>query len=198
MPFPVTAGILAGGAGSRLGRNKALYPYRGRPLLARQIEILKPLFERVLVAARDPSPYAPFGVETTADVLPVRSALSGIHAVLSAARTDYVFVAACDLPFLNPRLIEEIVSAREGWDAVVPESDAGLEPLHAVYGRACLRAIEAAVARGEWKATAFLAGVRARIRRVRDAEWAVDGRSPFFNLNTPADAAAIEERSREF
>lgn len=198
MPFPVTAGILAGGAGSRLGRDKALYPYRGRPLLARHIEVLTPLFERVVVVARDPSPYVSFGVEIAVDVLPVRSALSGIHAVLSAARTDYVFVAACDLPFLNPRLVEWLVSAREGWDAVVPESDAGLEPLHAVYARACRAAIEAAVARGEWKATAFLSGVRVQVRRVRDAEWAVDGRSPFFNLNTPADAAEIEGPCREF
>lgn len=198
MPFPVTAGILAGGVGRRLGRNKALYPYRGRPLLAHQLDVLRPLFERVVVAARDPLPYGAFGVETVADRLPVRSALSGIHAVLSASGTEHVFVVACDLPFLNPRLIEAIVSARKAWDAVLPESDTGPQPLHAVYARRCLPAIEAAAARGQWKATAFLADVRTRFWRVRDAEWAVEGYSPFFNLNTPAEAAELDRRSREF
>jgi molybdopterin-guanine dinucleotide biosynthesis protein A len=187
MANAATAGILAGGAGSRMGANKALLSFRGQPLLARQLEVLRPLFARVIVGSNDPSPYGPFGVEVVPDVLSERCALTGIHALVSAARTDGVFVVACDLPYLNPRLIEDLLGRAAGADAVVPESDAGPEPLHAYYSRRCLPAMEESAARGEWKATAFLDRVRAVRPRVRDADWAVEGRSPFLNVNTPEE-----------
>jgi len=187
MPHRVTAGILAGGASSRMGTNKALVPFAGKPLLARQLDVLRPLFERVLLGANDPRPYAAFGIDVVPDLLPTRCALTGIHALVAASPTEAVFVVGCDLPFLNPRLIEAILERRAGADAVVPESDAGPEPLHALYTRACLPAIEECAARGEWKATAFHGAVRVDRWRVRDSEWAVDARSPFLNVNTPDD-----------
>lgn len=187
MKHDATCGILAGGASARMGRNKALLSFRGQPLVERQLATLRPLFERVLVGANEPGPYAPFGVEVVPDRLGERCALTGIHALLAAAATEHVFVVACDLPFLSARLIEALLERRGGADAVVPVSDRGPEPLHAVYGRACLAAIEASARRGDWKATAFHAAVRVDLWRVRDADWAVEGRSPFTNVNTPAE-----------
>jgi molybdopterin-guanine dinucleotide biosynthesis protein A len=173
-----------------MGRNKSLIDFRGKPLLLRQLEILRPLFGRVVVAAGDPAPYAPFGVEVVPDLLPERCALAGIHAVLSASSTAGAFVVACDLPFLNPSLIEALLERREGNDAVIPESNRGVEPLHSLYSRACLRAIEDAARRGVWKATGFHPAVRVLRWRVRDEDWAVDGRSPFLNVNSPEDLGA--------
>ncbi len=185
MTHAVTCGILAGGAGSRMGTNKALLPFRGRPLLERQLGVLRPIFERVVVAASDPAPYAPFRVEVVPDLLPERCALTGIHAVLSAARTAHAFVLACDMPFLNPRLIESLLAGCETWDAVVPETEGGPEPLHAVYSRGCLAAIEACAGRGAWRVPEFYPQVRVDRRRVLPGEWEVEGRSPFLNANTP-------------
>lgn len=170
-----------------MGRNKATLPFRGAPLIARQIELLGPIFERIIIASSDPAPYAPFGVEVVPDVLPERCTLTGIHAVLTAARTECAFVVACDLPFLSPPLIQHLLNRRHGWDAVVPESDRGLEPLHAIYFRACIAPIEECARRGAWKADGFLGAVRTDRPRIRDAEWAVEGRSPFLNANTPAE-----------
>jgi molybdopterin-guanine dinucleotide biosynthesis protein A len=170
-----------------MGRNKALLPFRGKPLLERQLDLLRPLFERVLVAAADPTPYVAFGIEVVPDLLSERCALTGVHAVLSAARTQHTFVVACDLPFLNPRLIESLLSRRTGNDVVVPESNQKMEPLHAVYSRACLPAIEDSARRGRWKVDGFFASVRASVVPLRIDEWRVEGRSPFFNANTPAE-----------
>jgi len=187
MRHPVTCGIVAGGASARMGRNKALLPFRGRPLLERQLDLLRPLFDRVLVAANDPAPFAPFGVEVVPDLLAERCALTGVHAVLSAARTGHAFVVACDLPFLNTGLIESLLGRREGNDVVVPESNRKIEPLHAVYARACLPAIEDSARRGEWKVDRFFPAVRSCVVPVRTVDWLVEGRSPFFNANTPAE-----------
>ena len=180
-----TAGILAGGASSRMGRNKALMEFRGTPLIRRQIELLSPIFQEVIVGANDPAPYAPFKVRVVPDLLAERCALTGIHALLKAAAGPRVFVVACDMPFLNPALIEHLDATPGEPDVIVPESDRGLEPLHAFYGASCIPAIEQAAARGAWKVTDFYAGVRVEKVRIRDSEWRVDGRSPFLNANTP-------------
>lgn len=185
MRHSATCGILAGGSSTRMGRNKALLDFRGRPLIRHQIELLSPLFEAVMVGANDPGPYAPFGVPVVPDLLPERCSLTGIHALLRGAGGGRVFVVACDMPFLNPALVEKLLAVPGEADVVVPESDRGLEPLHAVYGPGCVAAIEASARRGAWKATDFHARVRVERIRIRDAEWAVDGRSPFLNANTP-------------
>lgn len=179
-----TAGILAGGASSRMGRNKALMEFRGTPLLRRQIDLLSPLFSEVIVGANDPAPYSPFKVRVVPDLLSERCSLTGIHALLKAA-AGRVFVVACDMPFLHPALIEHLGATPGEADVVVPESDRGLEPLHAFYGPRCIPAIEQAAARGAWKVSDFYAAVRVKKVRIRDSEWLVEGRSPFLNANTP-------------
>lgn len=191
MRHAVTAGILAGGASSRMGTNKALLELRGKPILARQLDVLRPLFNRVIVGANEPAPYAPFGVEVVPDVLAERCALTGIHALIAASRTDHVLVVACDLPFLSTTLMEHLLGKREGQDVVVPCTSRGPEPLHAVYSRACLPAIEDCAREGRWKATAFHGSVRVLEVPVREEDWTVDGRSPFLNVNTPDDLRRI-------
>src|SRR5207249_1307036 len=100
---------------------------------------------------------------------------------------DRVFVVACDMPFLNPSLIDKMMSLPGEFDVVVPESDRGVEPLHAVYRRSCIPAIEASARRGAWKVSDFYGGVRVERMKVREADWRVDGRSPFLNANTPEE-----------
>ena len=103
------------------------------------------------------------------------------------------FVCGCDAPFLNPTLIRYLVEQAEGYDLVVPRTAQGLHPLHAVYAKSALPAMEAQLRQGRWDLQALVPALRARIiapqawRRV-DRE----GRS-FSNLNTPADYAAARQ-----
>jgi molybdopterin-guanine dinucleotide biosynthesis protein A len=182
-----SCGVLAGGASARMGRNKALLDWRGRPLIARQVEILSVLSDDVLIGSNHPAAYAGIPARVVPDLLGERCPLTGIHALLAAARHPVLFVAACDLPFLNPDLVRHLLRSAEGVDVCLPVSPRGPEPLHAVYSRACLPAMERAAAAGNWKATGFHAAVRVRALPVREEDWAVDGRSPFFNANTPED-----------
>src|ERR1041384_5299434 len=110
MRHPVTCGILAGGASARMGQNKALLDFRGRPLILRQIELLSPIFDEVLIGANDPAPYAPLKLRVVPDLLPERCSLTGTPAPLKAARRDQVFVVACDMPFLNADLIRIMIA----------------------------------------------------------------------------------------
>ena len=187
MRHPVTCSILAGGASVRLGRNKALLSLRGRSLLELQLAVLRPLFDRIVIGANDPLPYVGFGHQVVPDVLSQRCALAGIHAAISAAVTEHCFVVACDLPFLDAGLIERLLRHRPGADAVVPLSNRGSEPLHAVYARSCLGPIEEAAARGDW----WTGGFHDRVHVIRPRVFE-SGRSPFFNLNTPDDLRGLD------
>ena len=183
----VSAGILAGGASTRMGADKALLDFRGRPLIAHQLEILRGIFGDVLIGANDPEPYASFGARVVPDLLEERCSLTGVHALISAATTRHIFVVACDLPFLNPELIRRLLKPSEGVDVVLPVTKRGPEPLHAVYSKGCLLAIEAAARQGVWKMTGFMKNVSVARVPIKEADWKVDGRSPFLNANTPQE-----------
>ena len=191
----LSAGILAGGRSSRMGSNKALLPFRGRPLIRHQIDVLAPLTDDLMIGANEAPAYAGFGFRVVPDVLREPCVLTGIHALLAAARHPLLFVTACDLPFLNRDLILHLSGRTEGADAVLPLTARGLEPLHAIYAKSCLPAIERAAANGVWKATGFLRDLRVIEVPLRDEDWAVDGHSPLFNANTPDDWSSISKSS---
>jgi molybdopterin-guanine dinucleotide biosynthesis protein A len=185
--IPTACGILAGGASRRMGRNKALLPFRGKPLIRHQLDLLLPLFSEILLSANDPKPYSGLGLRVVPDLFAEPCSLSGIHALLKAVTAPRVFVVACDLPFLNPALIRRLLEVPGDFDVIVPESDQGLEPLHAIYSRSCIPAIELAAANANWKVSGFYEGLWVDWLPISDGDWLVNGRSPFTNANTPDD-----------
>ena len=194
VPFPdVTALILAGGASKRMGADKAFLDVDGVPLIARVYAVLAPLFAEVLIAAGTETPgRGPFPARVLYDATPGQGPLGGLVTGLKAARTPWVFMVACDMPNLDPKVIARIVAERaEGLLAVVPESPGGPESCHALYARAALPLIEAAMAEGE-RAPYRLFG-RLRARLIPKAEIAAI--DPTFrslaNLNTPDDLKGV-------
>jgi molybdopterin-guanine dinucleotide biosynthesis protein A len=193
LPYPdVTGALVAGGQARRLGGAvKGLLKVEGEPLAARSLRLFARLFPSALVVANDPAPYLPLGAPVVADRLPGRGAPGGLHAALVAATTPWVFTAACDMPFLSEAGVALLYARREGAPAVLPRWGGRLEPLHALWSRACLPALERALAEGEPSLRALAALVGARV--VEESAWRMidpDGRA-FENVNTPEDAARL-------
>jgi molybdopterin-guanine dinucleotide biosynthesis protein A len=187
----VSGVILAGGASRRMGRNKALLELEGRPLIALIVERLRPVVDEVIVVADDTACYAPFADRCVPDVYRGVGTLGGIHAGLEAARHELVLVVACDMPFLKREVLDWFVAAAGGdggreADLVILKHEAGVEPLHAVYRKSCLPAIEATIRSGERCAFAFYDQIR--VRYVAPAEIAAldPELESFRNVNTPA------------
>lgn len=147
----ITGLILAGGQSKRMGADKAFLEIDGVPLIERIHRVLAPLFAEVLIAAGMPAPErGPFPARALYDDTPGQGPLGGLVAGLKAAQTPWVFMVACDMPNLDPKVIARVIAARaEGLLAVVPESPGGPESCHALYARAALPVIEAAMAEGE-------------------------------------------------
>src|SRR5262245_51406482 len=136
-----SAAILAGGRASRFGgRDKSALLVNGRTILDRQLSELAAvpdLADVLLVGA--PAPHT--SARLVADVVPGSGPLGGIHAALTHASTDTVFVVACDMPYVTAGLVTSLFEASAGVDVVVPRTERGYHPLCAVYTRACLEPI---------------------------------------------------------
>jgi molybdenum cofactor guanylyltransferase len=154
--------VLAGGKSSRMGRDKALLPFRGRTLVEAVAAVVAEAAGRVTLIG-DPQRHGGLGLPVVADRYPGCGPLAGIHAALALDQADWNLVAACDMPELTSDFLRSLLEAAEaaGADCLLPKGSAGLpEPLCAVYHRRSLEAIQAALDRGVRKVTAGLQGLR--------------------------------------
>lgn len=194
----MTAIVLAGGGGTRLGKDKLLEEVGGRPLLQRAIDRLDRVSETILVvtAPRQPHPAvraAHARIAFASDIHPGMGVIGGIYTGLSLSGALHSLVVAADMPFLNPGLLTYLTGAAAGFDVVMPRIGGLIHPLHAVYSRDCRPAIREEMEKGGRQVRAILD--RVRVRYVEETEIdAVDPRHlSFFNVNTPAD---LEEARR--
>lgn len=195
----VSVFIQAGGKSQRMGFNKALAPFLGRPLIQRVIHRIHSLASEIVIVANDPQLYLELGYPMVADRIPGLGALGGLYTALSYARYPYVIVIACDMPFVNSSLLLEAQNrlVQGGWDAVLPQSGEGLEPFHAVYRRdTCLPAVERALKRGERRMISWLPEVRWQVIPWEEVK-VIDPRGlAFMNVNTPEELAIAEDLAR--
>ena len=142
--LPDCTGVpVAGGLATRLGGiPKGLLRVQGEPIVARALRLFDGLFAEAFVVANEPAPYEAFGAPLVADLVPGKGAPGGLHAALSAARTEWIFTAACDMPFLAEDPIAALAAERGGAPAVAVMWRGRLEPLHAFWSRACLPTVE--------------------------------------------------------
>jgi FdhD protein len=190
----VTGVILAGGASSRMKSNKALLPVSGGRFIEVIHRQMRALFSEVLLVTNTPEQYAFLGSPMVPDRFPGQGPLAGIHAALLAARTPRIMVVACDMPHLNEPLIRHLATLPTLADVVIPESEHGLEPLHALYATSCLPAIASTLTAGRKRIVSFFDDVQ--VARVPFAEiTAIDPAGQgFLNINTPEEYFQLRQR----
>jgi molybdenum cofactor guanylyltransferase len=193
----ISAAILAGGRATRFGgADKASLVIGGARIVERQLAALAGVTDDVRIVANDAARYADLGVRVVADAIEGVGPLGGVYTALLDARHAWVLVLACDLPFVPAALLERLAaecSSGEQTDAVVPRTRRGLEPLCAVYQKACAARAKAQIARGDYRMTALLAALHVR-ELGHDALAPYDGDALFDNVNTPHDYARARGR----
>jgi len=184
-----TAAILAGGKSSRFGSNKALALWQGNSLMEVIITQLMPYFEDIVIISNSPEIYSDYPVRHAEDLLKQKGPLGGIHAALSVSLSEYVFILACDMPYLSEGLIEYM---KRGIRKKLPGAATAcrgdfLEPFHGFYSRSLIPEIETSVHRGSGSVFSLLQ--RPDILKIDDntvRKYSPDGRI-FFNVNHPED-----------
>jgi len=192
----LTVAIQAGGESVRMGRDKALIPFLGKALIERVLQRVAPLADEVLVTTNRPESYLFLGLPLFSDLAPGRGALGGLFTALSAARHALVAVVACDMPFVSAALLaaERDLLADASLDAVIPQTEGGTEPFHAVYRReTCLPAIQAAIQAEKWRVDAWFPKARLRFLTLEEVLRYDPDRLAFWNVNTPEDLLQAEQ-----
>jgi len=191
--------IQAGGESRRMGSDKSLLPFLGQPLIQRVLSRLAWIADEVLVTSNQPEHYRWLGLTPIPDLLPGLGALGGLYTALSAASHPYAAVVACDMPFASPEIfLTELALLREtGADAVVPRTNAGTEPFHAVYRcETCLPHVRQAIERGLRRADDWFERVNTRYMDGDEIHPYDPDSLAFFNINTPEELREAEELAR--
>jgi molybdopterin-guanine dinucleotide biosynthesis protein A len=185
---------VAGGRSSRMGRDKATLPWGGGDLLDHALERLRGVTPDVRVLCGPTRAYEDRGVPVLTDAMANIGTLAALVAALRALPVGGTAVLlAVDLPLVTVPLLRHVAVASHGFDAAVPLSTHGAEPLCAAYGAACLSSVEREIADGNYRLTGFWGG--ARVREIGIAEMAAlgDVGEMFLNANTPADYARARD-----
>jgi molybdopterin-guanine dinucleotide biosynthesis protein A len=188
----VTGIILAGGKGRRIAANKALLPVGNRPIIVDTMNTLRSLFNDILIITNTPEAYTFIAAEKVRDLIPEKGPLGGLYTGLTVSRTEYSFVVACDMPFLNTDLILYMLDHCEGFDVVVPHSVDGLEPLHAIYSKNCLEPILRHVEKGDLKIQSFFGEVKVKHIPHTEIERFDPELRTFFNINDREDYQKVK------
>ena len=190
----IEAYILAGGASSRMGREKALLELGGVPMVARMAALLWPLAEQVTLIA-PPEKFVEMPLRVIADDEPGLGPLGGIATALRFSHAEWNLVCGCDLPFLTEAWLAHLTERARysSADALLPQGAQGhVEPLCAMYRTRARTAIAEALSRGVRKVSDGLAAVR--VETIPAAEWkAFDSHGLLFkNMNSPEDFAEAQ------
>jgi len=186
--FDVTGIVLSGGKSSRLGEEKGLALFNGKPLVTYAISILKPLCGKLIISANHhQQEYAKYGFEVVEDQIKDIGPMGGLYTCLKHSTTRYNMVLSCDTPFINTRLFEYLLDNIENFQAVVPVHDDGLvEPLCAVYATNTIWSLQMSIEKGNYKLMDFL-------NEINHKKMKIDQRLPFYsdelfvNINTKTD-----------
>jgi len=196
--YQVAGFILAGGASTRMGQDKALLEVGGEPMLVRTARLLEPLVSRragVTVIA-DPKRYAKLGLRFERDDIPGQGPLGGIVTALRLSPCPWSLIVSCDLPFLTGEWLEYLMGRAVGSaaEAVVPESPQGPEPLCAAYHKRCEESFRTCLARGVRKVTEAFVGRDVEV--ISADEWAPFDREGRLlrNMNAPEDLAEAQAK----
>ena len=186
--------IQAGGESSRMGEDKGLLLFEGEHLVEFIHNQMLQLRSPVIMISNSPEQYRGFGVPVFSDILPGIGALGGLITALTYSPLDSCLLLACDMPFIEPRLIDALLKKSKGADVVIPIFNGRPEPFRAIYRRTCIDPISEMIRQGKRRMISFFEHVSVVyideeiVKRLDPA-----GRS-FININTIEDL----ERAKSF
>jgi len=183
--------ILAGGKSSRMGRNKALLPYNGKPLIESVYRVMAELFEQVAIVTNSPDEYGFLPCPKIPDIHVGMGSIAGIHAGLEWSPEERIFVAGCDMPFLEKELVRHLAGLSVGESGVVPCTPGGYEPLHAIYAKRLLPMLDEALTSDRKRIIDLIPLMKARVISAEEVAAISPQFRSFINLNTPEDYNAL-------
>ncbi len=170
--------LLAGGKSLRMGTDKASLPLGETTLVASLAEMLKLWCDNLLVSIAKGKQSPLENVQVVVDKHDESGPLAGICSALTETHSRVSLVVACDIPYIHPMLIRKMLSFCNEYDIVVPSFKTDtVEPLMAVYTKACLGKIEILLDRKRYRVKDLFNMCKTKTVTWSDNAW-------YANLNT--------------
>lgn len=192
-PADVTAIVLCGGSGARLGgAEKPLLPLGRARVIDHLIAALAPQVGTILLSCgRDTTAYEDLGLATIADLRPGDGPLGGIVSALPHVETDWILTHPGDAPFPDPSLVARLAPVAEVGGVAVPRTGRSRQNLTLLISRARAAELARFYEQGgravkDWLDAAGQDGVDM-----------TDVAESFLNINTPADVGSVRRRLSE-
>ena len=187
----ITGIILSGGKSTRMKTDKAFLKLGPKAMIEELISRVEKKFSKLMIIAETREKYMKFGIEATEDVIPDKGPLGGIYTALVKSESFYNFIFSCDAPFVNPDLIDYMISKAKDFDIIIPRWKDKFEPLHAIYSKNCIEAIENQLAKNDLKIINFFSEVSVKVIEQEELERFDLGQLPFMNINTREEYSKI-------
>jgi len=180
----ITGYILAGGKSSRMGTDKGLMFFEGKPMIHYVIEQMQPIFDKLVIVSNNPE-YEKFGLEVIPDLIKDIGPAGGIYTALHHSETKLNFMVSCDMPFVTAAAIEFIVKNTNDSQIVLPENKGRIEPLFGMYSKECEEIWLKLIEEGKIKLQEMVLHFKWKIIPVENNE--IFAASFFKNINTKED-----------
>lgn len=180
-----------------MGRDKAFIKVEGVPIIQRIYTIFEKFFDETIIVTNQEDSYKGYRsekVKIVNDLIPNHGALGGLYTGLFYSSHFYSFCVACDMPFLNESIIRYLIDQTDGYEAIVPRTEDGLQPLHAIYSKNCLKPIKELMDLGKYKIIDFYPLIKIKIVEESEFIHLDQTRKSFLNINTPQDLDLLEEK----
>jgi molybdopterin-guanine dinucleotide biosynthesis protein A len=180
---PKVSGIvLAGGKSSRMGMEKGLVEFRGKPLVTYAIDALKIVCDEILISSNTDT-YDFLGYPVISDVYPNCGPMGGIYSCLLKSKNQLNFVLSCDMPLINEEIVSALVGDSEGFDVTIPWHEKEyFEPLCAVYERNTIPVFAKFIEAGNFKIPDLLREVNTK--KIQTGKGSGLDAEIFFNVNS--------------
>ena len=186
----ITGVVLAGGKSSRMKTDKALIKYQNITLLEHQINLLKTVFDKVIISANTQE-YSFTGTAIINDDEKSKGPIGGILSALKNTETEYIFILSVDMPFINKDLIQELIKDVSTYDIAIPVYNGKYEPTCAVYSKKCISIIETQIRSKNNKLIDFINICNAKFIDINSNSELYSDKI-FTNLNTPEELKALQ------
>jgi molybdopterin-guanine dinucleotide biosynthesis protein A len=190
----ITGIILSGGKSSRMGVNKAFIEVDGVSIISRIHGLFKKLFQEIIIVTNEKELFGSFDANIYSDLLPNRGVLGGLYTGLFFSSFLYSFCVACDMPFLKESVIKYLMNRIDHFDVIVPKGEDGLQPLHAIYSKDCLKPMREIIGKGNYKIIDFYPMVKIKIIGQDEFRSLDPTGESFININTPDELLSIGKR----
>lgn len=197
----ITAIILAGGKSSRMGFDKSLIKYNDKSIIQIIFDVLDSVFTNIIVISNSVANYKFLNTLIYSDYYVGKGPLAGIHSGLTNSLTKKNFIISCDLPFIDSKLIDYLISQKSNKQIVIPTLNNKIQPLCGLYSQEILPKLSTYLKENINKTNKKLLSVKGFLEtvdyeKVDAGNLQLDSSKILFNLNDKNDLEFLKQSSK--